>query len=100
MLASKTISVLGVDEGQAYRREEVAWICANKDCEENKTGRFVEPAGWRWFREPEEPAMDNIPIQGCPGCDSTGGRMSCATHGPNRVIIIPKPPPGIPPPSF
>jgi len=44
MLASKTISVLGVDEGQAYRREEVAWICANKDCEENKTGRFVEPA--------------------------------------------------------
>lgn len=31
--------------------------------------------------------MDNTPIQGCRGCDSTGGRMSCATHGPNRIII-------------
>jgi hypothetical protein len=44
MLASKAISVYSVDEGQANRREEVAWICVNKDCEENKTGRFVEPA--------------------------------------------------------
>lgn len=41
--------------------------------------------------------MDNTPIQGCPGCDSTGGRMSCATHGPNRVIIISDPPAGLPP---
>ncbi len=24
---------------------------------------------------------DNNPIIGCPGCQTTGGRMSCSTHG-------------------
>lgn len=25
--------------------------------------------------------MDNTPIYGCNGCRTTGGRMSCFTHG-------------------
>ena len=25
--------------------------------------------------------MDNIPIYGCNGCKTTGGRMSCYQHG-------------------
>lgn len=33
--------------------------------------------------------MDNTPIYGCSGCDTTGGRMSCATHGQPRVVITP-----------
>lgn len=31
--------------------------------------------------------MDNTPIYGCSGCDTTGGRMSCGTHGTTRVIV-------------
>lgn len=46
MLASKAISVHMVEEGFVCRREEVVWVCANKDCEESKSGKFVEP---RWF---------------------------------------------------
>ncbi len=33
--------------------------------------------------------MDNFPIQGCPGCDTTGGRMACGVHGAPRVIMTP-----------
>lgn len=44
MLASKTIRAYGTDaSGQGYSREEVAWVCANKDCEAGKSGNFVEP---------------------------------------------------------
>lgn len=46
MLASKTISVYGSENSYAFRREEIAWVCPNKDCEEGKSGNFVEP---RWF---------------------------------------------------
>lgn len=44
MLAAKTIPAYGSNpDGQSYRREEIVWVCANKDCKENVAGRFVEP---------------------------------------------------------
>jgi hypothetical protein len=33
--------------------------------------------------------MDNTPIAGCEGCKTTGGRMSCYSHG-NRFNQISK----------
>ena len=33
---------------------------------------------------------DNTPIYGCEGCSSTGGRMSCPTHGSNLQYCFPQ----------
>ena len=31
--------------------------------------------------------MNNTPIYGCEGCKTTGGRMSCSTHGGQITFI-------------
>lgn len=43
MLVSKTISVYGSENGYAFRREEIAWVCPNKSCLEGNSGAFVTP---------------------------------------------------------
>ena len=32
-------------------------------------------------------SFDTTPIYGCSGCETTGGRMSCAVHGPNGEAL-------------
>lgn len=55
MLASKAISVYGSENGNAYRREEIAWACPNKDCEVGRSGELVEP---RWLTVGIDPGKE------------------------------------------